>query len=448
MGRLPLEVLTFIFAIAVTSDRTARAMSHPKPRSVDFANVLVSVCSHWRRVAIGIPELWSYIDLSGRGELDHATLWLERARNRALDIRTGSETAYPDWRHQHIPLLQNASRARSLLLRGDRDYMYKWFSEWYQKGIPGATITLALYPALEDGDELEFPGPYTILQTRLNDLLNSIRVLYLRAAVVTWDRISFQNLSILCLVELEEVESETAMTMDILCEMLLASPRLRCLQLARIYLHRPGSVRGRQNAPLIHLEHLETLELSNLRDVDAFRMLSIITPGSRSLNFLISCADQHSNLGDIAEGVLVSFFQRSNVTAFYCGANTVESLSPAIVYALPSIEVLCLASKTIGAEFSNSVAPDNATFDSVQTHWPKLHTFEAAGCEFEDITDFKRLLAACPIRELRIDGGCSTSVSIGDPRNHGSMAFENWAGPGVAFSDDCRKWEIGYTPFQ
>ncbi|KAF8596243.1 hypothetical protein BDV93DRAFT_528180 [Ceratobasidium sp. AG-I] len=446
VGRLPLEVLTSIFVIAVTSDRTARTMSHPKPHSVDFANILASVCSYWRRVAISIPELWSYIDLSRHGGLDHVSLWLERARNRALDIRTGSETTYPDWRHQHTPFVQNANRARSLFLRGGRDYMNLWLSRWYQDGVPRTTTTLALHPVLQDDDILDFPGANMPSQTMLDELLRPISVLYLRHVVVAWGQVSFQNLSILCLVELEEVGVESAINIDILCKMLLASPRLQCLQLVGAYISHTESIR--EITPSIRLEYLETLELSGLAEAEILLLLSNITPGSRPLAFLISREDKYPGFNNLIEGALVRFLQRSNVTTFYCGANTVEYLSPEIVYALPNIEVLFLADKMIGSIFSNSVAPEAVPSDSVQTCWPKLHSFQAANCEFEDIIDFKRLLAVCPIQELRIDAACSTGVLVGDRRDHGSMEFANWAGPGVVFSYDCRKWEIGYMPFR
>ncbi|KAF8596240.1 hypothetical protein BDV93DRAFT_68354 [Ceratobasidium sp. AG-I] len=443
--QLPLEVLAFIFTIAVSSDRIERVLSHPKPLSVDFANVLASVCSHWRRVAIGIPELWTYVDLSRRGALDHASLWLERARNRAIDIRTGSETIYPDWRHQHTPLVQNANRARSLLLRGGRDYMNLWLSRWYQDGIPGTTTTLALHPALQDDDLLHFPGASMPSQTTLDDLLRPISVLYLRHVVVAWGQVSFQDLVILCLADLEQDTAGYTLTVDILYEILLASPRIRCLQLARLDLHPVESISGRQSFPPVRLEHLETLEFSNVQEPEASQLLSIITPGSRSLAFAICSTGEY---GNVDTEYLLSFLQRSNVTTFYCGANTLAHFPPAIIFALKNIEVLFLVDQTIDANFSDSVLPKHITLDSIRTRWPKLHTLEFKDCEFEDIVDFKRLLSVCPIRELRINAGCSTSVTIGDERDHGSLEFADWAGPGVTFSYDCREWEIGYMPFQ
>lgn len=420
-------------------------MSHPKLHSIDFANVLASVCSHWRHVAIGIPDLWTYIDLSRRGGLYHASLWLERSHNRALEIRTGSETIYPGWRDQHTSILQHISRIRSLLLRGDRGYMQRWLSKWYSDGIPGTT--LALYPAPET-DSFDFPGPSAPSRTALNVLLDTVRVIYLHRTIITWDQVSFQNLSTLCLVELEQEMDENVLKIGTLCQILLASPQLQCLRLVRIYMDNAESLHGPKKAPLIRLEHLETLELSGFTEADASQLLSMIAPGGKSLAFSISCTVTPWSITNDVGHTLLSFLRSSNITAFYCGDNTVGYLLPEIVSALPNIEILCLDGQTIGAAFSNSVAPKTVAYDSDRTRWPKLHTFEANGCEFEDIIDFKRLLAVCPIQELRISVGCSTSVSIRDQRDHGSMNFEDWAGPGVAFSCDCRKWEIGYMPFQ
>ncbi|KAF8596244.1 hypothetical protein BDV93DRAFT_563529 [Ceratobasidium sp. AG-I] len=441
VGRLPHEILTIVFTSAVASDRVDRVMSHPKPHSVDFANVLASVCSYWRRVAIDIPDLWTYIDLSRRGSLDHASLWLERTCSKALDIRIGTDTSPADLHHIPSTFLSSITRARSLLLRGDRDSVDRWLLEWYRNGIPGATTSLAIHPTLDDRRPISFPDPTMLPQSRLNELVRPISVLYLCCIAVSWSELPFQNLSVLCLAGL----ADSGLSIGVLSTILLASPRLLCLRLARTNIWNGGRSHSEQNITPISLEHLETLEISDMRENDAIRALSIIAPGNQALTLAIRrvCVGRH----DIMEATLISFLQRSNITTFLFGPHATY-FSPKMILALPNIEVLFLVSIAISAEFSGSIAPESSSPHSVRTYWPKLHTFEAAGCEFKDIIGFKRLLSACPIRELRINVECIISFPAGDQRDHGSTDFSDWAGPGVKFSYDCREWEVGYVPFR
>jgi hypothetical protein len=85
--RLPQEVLAYIFTLAVNAGRTLEAhRSSHLQFPPDPAIVLSSVSSHWRHIALGLPELWTYVDLNRRAGLKYPKLWLERASDRPLFI--------------------------------------------------------------------------------------------------------------------------------------------------------------------------------------------------------------------------------------------------------------------------------------------------------------------------------------------------------------------------
>ncbi|KAG9128101.1 hypothetical protein FRC07_004995 [Ceratobasidium sp. 392] len=71
---LPADILIAIFSILLT------------PPTELYAPLLYShVCAHWRRVAIGAPLLWSYINTSRGRALTR--LWLSRSKKVKLDVR-------------------------------------------------------------------------------------------------------------------------------------------------------------------------------------------------------------------------------------------------------------------------------------------------------------------------------------------------------------------------
>ena len=98
MVRLPDEILSYIFCLAVSSSAYAR-----KGRFTIFLPLYVSqVCREWRYTALGCGELWSYLNMeyeSGKYGSDDRQrryrdasaeiffLWLKRTNSVVLNFR-------------------------------------------------------------------------------------------------------------------------------------------------------------------------------------------------------------------------------------------------------------------------------------------------------------------------------------------------------------------------
>ncbi|KAF8599501.1 hypothetical protein BDV93DRAFT_609224 [Ceratobasidium sp. AG-I] len=75
VARLSPDILSMVFTMAADSTRTALANAQAQTGGLPkIVNVLSSVCSYWRRVALDNPALWTQIDLNRKGGPSHAAL--------------------------------------------------------------------------------------------------------------------------------------------------------------------------------------------------------------------------------------------------------------------------------------------------------------------------------------------------------------------------------------
>ncbi|KAI6032950.1 hypothetical protein F5J12DRAFT_797692 [Pisolithus orientalis] len=73
VGKLPIEILTEIFAILVDADPCQAVR-------------LSRVCGHWRRVIVGTPIFWRTLVLSNRHPVRKIKTWLERSGSRIASL--------------------------------------------------------------------------------------------------------------------------------------------------------------------------------------------------------------------------------------------------------------------------------------------------------------------------------------------------------------------------
>jgi hypothetical protein len=436
--KLPPDLLSQIFTLAVESSRPIDARVRP-PQPLDMTNVLASVCSHWRHVAISTGTLWAYIDLSRLGAFEHAATCILRAKGCLLDIRAVTKSTSND---QHDPLAEpvpkqnhktgsllnliHPVRVRSILLHAEKPLVDSWFSWWFEHGAPGTVTTLAVSSV---GERALFPmTPKETPQDRMDELLRSVDTLYLSELGLYWDSLRFHDLTILHLAWLD-------IPMRHFVQILLASPRIQCLQLSCVGLIDHEAIALQP----IQLNHLEILELSVLTNEDLIPIFDMLMPGTGGLTFKFEWAFTDH---EVTEHVLATFFQHAKVTKFH----SIGRKLPQDLTAMSDLEVLVLENITIDGSMCDIISP-RSDMDQQPLPTPlfQLHTIETLGCYFEDISGFKRILAVCPIRTLRISADCQ----INHTDQPGDEGFESWAGPGVEFETVFQKDVVGlgYLPF-
>jgi hypothetical protein len=132
--KLSPDLLSHIFILAVESSRVVDVGFHThQPASLDMANVIASVCSHWRHNAITTSTIRSSIDVSKMGSFENAALWVERAKGCLLDIRVASKAevlSFPKRDHKTTLLqdLLRPARFRSILLKETNKLANQWLS--------------------------------------------------------------------------------------------------------------------------------------------------------------------------------------------------------------------------------------------------------------------------------------------------------------------------------
>ncbi|KAG8732103.1 hypothetical protein FRC11_000731, partial [Ceratobasidium sp. 423] len=107
-NELPVEVLSRIFVLGEGMQRGPRAIGLPY---VGFQDLVVQVCRHWREVAIGTPELWTYIFISRPPPHLHAQLYISRSGTLPLHIDLDMRTPFIKPLH---PLHESEQAERAL----------------------------------------------------------------------------------------------------------------------------------------------------------------------------------------------------------------------------------------------------------------------------------------------------------------------------------------------
>lgn len=257
VNRLPPELLLSIFTVAIESSRAARQI-HPfrSDTSLDLANIISSVCTYWRQIALDTPALWSDVDPTRKGGLDHVALWLKRSRVHSLNVRFGSAYNHDRVRDLASLLGEHSSRFKQLALRSDCFLGQKMFSDacGQHNADPKAQLqSLALF-AVDNWDwnsREEFGWPS---KAEMDEFLRPIHTLYIRGRHLNdWTSAAFQGLRRLTLVAIE------GLTCHDLIDVFEASPNIQCLELSKLFVRSIPE----HDTP-ISLPDLETLCLHSL----------------------------------------------------------------------------------------------------------------------------------------------------------------------------------------
>ncbi|KAF8608716.1 hypothetical protein BDV93DRAFT_206317 [Ceratobasidium sp. AG-I] len=107
INALPIEILTRIFDLAKSCVfHSYGSQSNPSRPSI---GIISSVCSHWRKIALGASSLWNHIDLSiGKFRDANLALYAKESLNRAgnlplyVHIEGGSEYQENHQRPVHL----------------------------------------------------------------------------------------------------------------------------------------------------------------------------------------------------------------------------------------------------------------------------------------------------------------------------------------------------------
>lgn len=257
VGRLPPEMLSTIFTMAADSTRSALTQAPNQADELpEIANVISSVCSHWRRVALDTPALWAHIDLNRKGGLSHAALWLDRARSYPLHVSSNlsnREGLDQEW----IALLKPHSyHFHSLIL--DLDFVGQ--SIFHNACAHHVIEPLRLdYLALSfDSDGDISVWEVNLLPSEMQGLLGTHSIHLDNVSLGSLSSPAFQGLYHLCL---DGLTNDSAPSLKQIFEVLRSNPNLQYFELSRAHF----DIDTQLDIPLVTMNKLETLRLGCLQ---------------------------------------------------------------------------------------------------------------------------------------------------------------------------------------
>ncbi|KAF8600321.1 hypothetical protein BDV93DRAFT_525473 [Ceratobasidium sp. AG-I] len=412
---LPPEILSSIFVIVVDDniiDRSVddgrynlilRGLADNSDGTNEYPTLISSVCTYWRRVSVGIPYLWSYIDLMpGNVRLrnaEHVKLWLERSQGSPLRLRLGKggeqaevseQSARVSIRNslQHIDdqlasiLLSSAPRLHSFTLKfGNFDFAKEALLALLPKEGQHPIRELAI----RRNKSLITRVSQILPRTEWNRLLEPLHVLHLENIDIRANSISCQNL-----VELHLVHPWNY-SLARFAEIFECNPGLRT-----ILLNRPmfSDDQPSPTAP-INMPCLRCIKLSANQEL-ATSILKLLVPGPHGLDLHLEYRDEADGFMD----AIIPFLQRTNVESLYLEARKV-SLLP-ILTAVPHLQ-------TLGLSEFNLNAGTFAGLESAANLVPELHTIDLNNCSFNNYTTLcpgmHTLLSRPSVQRVRQNNG-------------------------------------------
>ncbi|KAF8599374.1 hypothetical protein BDV93DRAFT_609333 [Ceratobasidium sp. AG-I] len=429
IAALPVEVLGRIFILTIDSCRAGAARLPCPALWIYQVNSISSVCSRWRSTALSTRQLWTYIDFEELHHANYVDLWLDRAGSYPLDIARVIDSEHDeDGDDRFCSMLPLMERVRSMALSSKAYPIEQWISEWCAGGLPHTLTTLVLSAPWE---YVNFPPREEIVdRERLTELLYSLSTLYLSHIRVNWGSLTCQNLVSLSLLELD-------VTTDGFRHVLMNNLNLQHIRLSQLDVTKAPTSAA---LPPIQLPWLHTV---HLEFAGSYQLLAMIAPGQCRLTMKMERS--YMSLDNSAERDLVAFCRRSHITKLHCHSREVLEL---VVTAESKIEVISFEH----VELDNSiydliVPPPNGDPGSpsahLQSRLPHLHSIYISGSRLKHPEGFRRVISACSIREIGIDGSCDTESGPISRANE----LKKWVGPGINASFVLKERDVGYSPF-
>ncbi|KAF8600330.1 hypothetical protein BDV93DRAFT_525477 [Ceratobasidium sp. AG-I] len=398
---LPSEILSSIFILLVDASLYACSIGDKSYDFYEYPTLISSVCTHWRSVSVGIPYLWSSIDLvPGKGCLKNAEkvkLWLERSQNLPLRLRLGGGRRRKDSTTggfsppRHLDK-QIGSTIRSCAPRIHSFFLGSSYSDFVTEAL------WALLPeqneghavrelALRQRSYLSKNDAPTVSQDRWHPLLKPLHVLHLQSCNITFSAIPCQKLVVLRLInpigQLSLVE---------FVRLLESNPDLRFVEL-----------HGFRLAGVSFPSEVRPIKLLSLRSIRCTMSWEFITwffklliPGPHELDLYLNCAGSPEPDDTSLQDTLIYYFQQTRIKSLYLQAKGV-SLS-AILASLPHLQ-------SFGLGAFNFSASSFAGLESATNLLPKLHTIGLNECNFDDYSELypglRALLSLPSVRQIR-----------------------------------------------
>lgn len=353
INTLPNELLTHIFHLVQVKEPCFLRNNH----RMQSSECLSHVCSLWRDIALVSRVLWSHIDIiptdTGRTRaniLTRARTLADRAGDNLVTIHICDQTPQPSYwgsaSVDFLPFCESVGpRTRSMQLYSEDSSGFSWtrpleLSDYFHKCVPGTLTRLALKnnrfwvnQELMDRDKRSFD--------RLDNFLLPIIVLELDGTYPGWASQAYRGL-----VELRLLCSQSyffvPFTAGHLAGILGSSPELRVLQLGLKLTDDVHGGRGQMPLKPVCLNELEVLDLKSLSSNHQRTILSLIVPGSKSLELLTKFPKGSMSL--LAGDEFFQFFKRSNVTRLYLSGsqNRTFILIHQLLNVLPNVQALHL----------------------------------------------------------------------------------------------------------
>lgn len=394
VGRLPSEILASIFTLVVESDQGNTLARPSLGRELSYPNIVSSVCTYWREIALSTPALWVDVDLTRRGGINHATLYLQRSGTVPRYVRATSPVE-----KQHDNLLEPYTEMlRSLILDTNNTLAQHTLLNAYLRSKQRPLILESL--ALTGGnypDSLFPPETIQPSKSEMDDFLRPIRSLCLKKKRFRdWTSAAFHNLRNLSLVAIpQESLPSCAQILDILH----ASPRLQFLEIASLFVY---GVPDSDPTP-VTLNQLETFWIHSLPGGFEDWLLKAVIPRPEGLTLALS---EYVDLDEsIGLGLLSAAPDRIKTLYFCWKHHSMYQLNiQGLLDKFPKLEKL--AFKNLNFDIDGlDPTPD-------QTKHRKLQTLDLNSCRLRDPGSFEDMVFQHSIDELRISNCEWVPVSL------------------------------------
>ncbi|CAE6446511.1 unnamed protein product [Rhizoctonia solani] len=384
INALPREVMSRIFSLAAGEDCALYQVQPTgcKMRS-KHADLLTHVCSHWRQIALGSRTLWSHIDIHSYGSfntqlISRADVYASRAGDTPLVLHVHLENTakQPSLDNATFKLIASiAPRTRALILKSEtyyRSFLDLMLETALNHCTPGILTQLSVrscstvdYPSdqfllaklntgyenhVSTNDQNLLEGPP---RQRFDNVMLHLTNLHMGTLFIPWSSRAYHNLTELCVTRGSgDLGRESGKILESdLVVILRSSPFLRRLELDLVVLEGLSTTTPVEPIALNYIEILKVAEQApgsnsfSLRESELGPLLRWIAPGSKSLQFSITCFPRviWTIEAPLFKGHLVKqFFSRSNVTTITAKWLNADHQVADLWNAAPTVQTLIL----------------------------------------------------------------------------------------------------------